>query len=417
MLFSYYQNKSYYRINVLVSDVSTGLIFVLVGVGILSAALYLYNIVHTNFSLSAIGISFFSFENPFQFNPTFSIKPIPLLSWTISLVLVDLFYYWFHRLTHEINILWACHVTHHSSEEFNFSVSFRGNAFQRIFEYLFYLPLAIVGIPWFVFLLCHRIMKIYQFVVHTRYVGKLGFLEHFMVTPSGHRVHHGTEPKYIDKNHGGIFIIWDKMFGTYEEEGKEPLYGITKQLKSFNPIWGNVHVYAEILDNMSKTKTFKDKLGILFKRPGWKPDYLRKPEEKLNIPAYESKYNPIVPKWVLYYSFIQILVTIVIGLATWKISVLSIIPAYLIVLLFSYVLFGLISINGILEGKSWANETEFIRNTIFVAGSIMAYYLFDSIILLYISLPVIISAISMVILIKKQKMFARLKLMLLSNKT
>ncbi|MCB1193384.1 MAG: sterol desaturase family protein [Leptospiraceae bacterium] len=406
-LFSYYQKRSFYRVNILISDTSTGIIFAIAGVAILAGALYVYSIVETNFSLSTAGITIFTMESPIQFAPNFSIKIIPLLSWVAALVIVDFFYYWFHRLTHEINILWACHVTHHSSEEMNLSVSFRGNAFQRIFEYMFYLPLAVIGLPWVMFLLCHRIMKIYQFIVHTRYVGKLGFLEYFLVTPSSHRVHHGTEPKYLDRNHGGIFILWDKWFGTFEEEGNEPLYGITKPLNSFNPIWGNVHIYSDIIRDMKQARSWKDKLGIMFRKPGWKPDYLKTPEDELKVPAYTAKYNPIVPKWVTYYSFIQAVVVIFIGLATWKIADLEIMPVFLTISLFVYVLFGLVSINGILEKKSWANKAELIRNIIFASGSVaifsMKIFASMHVLLPYIFLLAAISFSSVVVLISKRK--------------
>ena len=168
ILFDVLLKRHYYRLNVLIADVSTGVIFAIVGVFILFGALYVYSAIEINWSLSAAGYNLFYMENPFftiSGFPGFSVKPDVLLPWFVAVVLVDIIYYWFHRMAHEVNFLWACHVTHHSSEELNFSVAFRGNVFQRIFEYMFFLPLAFLGVPAVMFLLSHRILKIYQFLV------------------------------------------------------------------------------------------------------------------------------------------------------------------------------------------------------------------------------------------------------------
>lgn len=376
MLFSYFGKRNYYHTSTLIGDVSTGIIFAIVGVGILAGALWIYAAIEKSFSLSAIGIQLFTVENPFWENG-WTFKAIPFFSWFIAILLVDLFYYWFHRLAHEINILWACHITHHSSEEMNLAVSFRGNVFQRIFEYAFFLPLAIIGMPWFMFLLSHRLLKFYQFIVHTRYIGRLGFIEDYLVTPSNHRVHHGTEPEYIDKNHGGIFIIWDRMFGSYIPEGKEPLYGITVPVKTFNPIKNNIHHYQNIWADMKQVKGIGDKLRILYKHPGWKPEYLRGDTYgKIPTPAYTEIYNPPISRARSFYSVIQAILIIVLGVVTWKLAKQTDVALWFVIALTSFIIFQLVSINGILDSHNWAHSTEYLRNIILIALS--AFFLYGT---------------------------------------
>lgn len=239
------RRKGVYRWNDSVGDLATGILYSLSGVLITIAALFLYKEIGMYSSVQTLfGWGEFPSGSPLQKGEggfVFSLEN--LLAWGFVLIAVDFIYYWFHRATHEVHFLWACHVTHHSSEEFNLTVALRQSMFQRIFEYAFNLPLALLGIPWWMFFVCHSILKIYQFWVHTRLVGKLGWMEKILLTPSHHRVHHGRDPEYLDKNHGGILILWDKWFGTYTEEKKEPIYGLTEPLPTFNPVWANFHVY------------------------------------------------------------------------------------------------------------------------------------------------------------------------------
>lgn len=321
------------------------------GVFILLGALYFYDRIETSFSLSQLGFSFFRWDNP--------------LAWAVSIVLTDFIYYWFHRHAHTFNILWACHVTHHSTEEMNLSVAFRGNFLQRIFEYSYFLPMALLGIPWEMFLFSHRILKVYQFAVHTRFVGRLGFLEEFMVTPSNHRVHHGTQKKYVDKNHGGIFIIWDRLFGSFEIETEEPIYGLTKPVRSFNPLTVNLHVYTDIFKTALKTRSLGDFLGVFFKEPGWKPEYLRTPEDEIKEPAYTEKYDPRPPSGVMVYVTLQALVLAAVALVIWKVAKLNLSDPKTLGMVAFVVVFSLFSINRTMEMKRWSRRTEFVRNLLF----------------------------------------------------
>lgn len=199
---------------------------------------------------------------------------IPLdsaLAWCVCFVAVDFLYYWFHRISHGVNALWAAHVVHHQSEEFNLSVALRQSAFQPLFSSIFYLPLALIGFPPAMFLAISAFDTLYQFWIHTRTIQRLGPLELIFVTPSHHRVHHGSNPKYLDRNHGGTFIIWDRLFGSFQEEEEEPDYGVTRPLSSWNPIWANFHTWRDLVHQAQGLDSWADRVRVFLKPPGWKP--------------------------------------------------------------------------------------------------------------------------------------------------
>jgi alkylglycerol monooxygenase len=192
------------------------------------------------------------------------------LTWLTALLLYDFCYYWLHRLNHEVNILWAAHVVHHSSEEFNLSTALRQSSTGFLSSWIFYVPMALLGIPLKVFVIVGLIDLVYQFWVHTRLVGRLGWLEWVLVTPSNHRVHHGQNDYCIDRNYGGLLIVWDRMFGTFadEREDDKPVYGIRKPLRSWNPVWANLHHYADLFRQVAHTPGWQGKLRCLFASPG-----------------------------------------------------------------------------------------------------------------------------------------------------
>jgi alkylglycerol monooxygenase len=195
------------------------------------------------------------------------------LTWISALILYDFCYYWVHRTGHEINIMWASHVVHHSSEEFNLSTALRQSSTGFLFRWMFYIPLALLGYPVQVFIVVGLIDFLYQYWVHTQLIGKLGWMEKVFVTPSNHRVHHGQNDYCIDKNYGGIFCIWDRMFGTYadERDDEKPVYGIRKPLGSWNPLWANVHHFLQIWQQVSSTPGWRNKLMYVFAKPSWTP--------------------------------------------------------------------------------------------------------------------------------------------------
>lgn len=299
VFYSYVSGKKVYRWNDTVADLSTGILFSLTGMIVTIVSLWIYENFRIFFSLQTLfGVPGIPLGTPVWWDHVgFHWDFKNLCGWVFVFIAVDFVYYWFHRATHEINFLWACHVTHHSSEEFNLSVALRQSSFQRIFEYAFNLLIAFCGVPWQAFLLAHGVLKIYQFWVHTRLIGKLGFLEEILVTPSHHRVHHGRDPKYIDKNHGGILIFWDRIFGSFAREEEEPIYGLTKPVTTFDPVYTNLHVYEEIGELMSKAASWKDKILILWKAPGWRPASIGPsllPSE-IDRTRY-AKFDPVVSK-------------------------------------------------------------------------------------------------------------------------
>lgn len=178
----------------------------------------------------------------------------------------DFLYYWFHRTAHRVRFIWSSHVTHHSSTNLNFSTAFRQSMTYPISGmWLFWIPLAYIGFTPDEVLLIVGLNLGFQFFVHTQLVNKLGFIEKIFNTPSHHRVHHGKNPKYIDKNYAGVFIIWDKIFGTYEEEEEIPIYGITRPIKSFNPITLTFHEWKSMLKDIIKDKDLRH----LWMPPNW----------------------------------------------------------------------------------------------------------------------------------------------------
>jgi sterol desaturase/sphingolipid hydroxylase (fatty acid hydroxylase superfamily) len=188
-------------------------------------------------------------------------------SWAILLIVDDFAYYWFHRFSHEIRFFWNFHVVHHSSNQYNLSVAVRQSWFSGVAHWIFYLPAAFLGFPLWAFLTMHALNLIYQFWIHTKLVGRIGFLENILNTPSHHRVHHGVNDEYLDRNYGGIFIFWDKLFGTFTAETETPRYGITTPLESRNWLWINSHGWTEMWTAMRARKTFSGKLHCVFGAP------------------------------------------------------------------------------------------------------------------------------------------------------
>jgi alkylglycerol monooxygenase len=196
------------------------------------------------------------------------------LVWAVAFVAYDFCYYWSHRFGHEWKLFWASHVAHHQSEEFNLSTALRQTSTGNTF--LFYVPLYLLGFPTEMIVTVSALNLIYQFWVHTEHVPALGMVEWLFVTPSNHRVHHAKNPCYIDRNYGGVFIVWDRLFGTYQpERADHPCsYGITHQLASWNPLWANLHVWLDTARDTVRTRRLRDKVKLWFSSPGWRPDDL-----------------------------------------------------------------------------------------------------------------------------------------------
>jgi sterol desaturase/sphingolipid hydroxylase (fatty acid hydroxylase superfamily) len=193
-------------------------------------------------------------------------------SWLVIFFAEDCCYYWFHRLHHEVRLLWAAHVNHHSSQHYNLSTALRQPLLTPITGPWFWLPLPLVGFPPHMILTAQAISLLYQFWLHTEAVDRLGPLEWVLNTPSHHRVHHGKNVPYLDKNHGGILIIWDRLFGTFAREDERVVYGLTKDIDTFNPLRIGFHEVAAIGRDVARAPTVGAKLGYVFAPPGWSHD-------------------------------------------------------------------------------------------------------------------------------------------------
>ncbi|HEX9651804.1 MAG TPA: sterol desaturase family protein [Cyclobacteriaceae bacterium] len=188
-------------------------------------------------------------------------------SYILCIIAIDFFRYWGHRVAHENRFWWATHVTHHNSKKYNWSVSFRLSWVQHI-KFVFFIPVAMMGFHPVVFFICHQIEVLYQFWIHTEYIRKLPKpIEYIFTTPSHHRVHHATNAKYIDKNYGSTLIIWDRMFGTFQPEEEQAIYGITKPLTTYNPITLVFHEWRDICKDLYRAKNIKEARKYLFGRP------------------------------------------------------------------------------------------------------------------------------------------------------
>ncbi|HSC83252.1 MAG TPA: sterol desaturase family protein, partial [Pseudomonas sp.] len=219
----------------------------------------------------AFGLLTYAFA--WQHLALFELPAEQLWVWIFAFFFYDFCYYWLHRMGHERSILWAAHAVHHQSEEYNLSTALRQTSTGFLLGWIFYLPMAIAGVPPLVFLSVGAMNLLYQFWVHTRHVPKLGWLEWIFITPSNHRVHHAQNPVYMDRNYGGVFILWDRLFGTFQEELEaEPVvFGVTVPLRSWNPLWANLQVYAALWQDARRAESWWDKLRIWFMRTGWRP--------------------------------------------------------------------------------------------------------------------------------------------------
>ncbi len=219
--------------------------------------------------------------------------------WVVGLLFYDFCYYWHHRLGHTVALLWGAHVVHHQSEDYNLSTALRQTGSGWLAGWLFYLPMALLGFPPLVVGAVALIDRLYQYWVHTQHIGKLGRFDRWFCLPSNHRVHHAVNDRYLDKNFGGILIVWDRLFGSYaEEDDAEPcVYGTRGPLRSWNPVWANLQHYAEMALDARRASNWADRLRIWFKHPGWRPaDVAAKwPKPAFDIRKVE-RYDPPMPR-------------------------------------------------------------------------------------------------------------------------
>lgn len=293
LVVAWWQKRKLYRLNDAINDLHCGILQQVLGVFTKTLVFGAYVFLYESVRLLDIASS-------------------STVAWVLCFLGVDFFYYWFHRISHESNLPWGAHIVHHSSEEYNLAVALRQGSFQQLFGWVFYLPLAWLGFPPLMFLACSSFNTLYQFWIHTRAIGKLGPLEWVINTPSHHRVHHGCDAKYIDRNYAGTLIIWDRFFGTFQVEEEEPTYGITKPLADWNPLWANFHYYADLVAMTRRAPNWREKAKVWIKGPAWKPDWAPEgpggPVERSPLIQGEAgKYDARAPRGVAVYAFVHFL--------------------------------------------------------------------------------------------------------------
>ena len=232
--------------------------------------------------------------------------------WLSCFLLYDLAYYWKHRFGHEVALFWGSHVAHHQSEDYNLGTALRQTSID-FYGFLFYLPFFVLGFPAEILFTVVSLNLIYQFWVHTEHVPKLGILEWLFVTPSNHRVHHARNKIYVDRNYGGVFIIWDRLFGSFQEELEQEavIFGLRKPLNSWNPVWANVHVYWRLIQDCIKVPGFSNKIKIWLKPPGWLPDSMQSScKLRSQKTGLSTRFNPALSDFSKGYCVVQFVVTV-----------------------------------------------------------------------------------------------------------
>jgi alkylglycerol monooxygenase len=310
-----------------------------------------------------VGIFYFIYDYLHQHFAIFNIRSGVLL-WFLLLILTDFIWYWYHRLAHEVNLLWAAHVVHHQSEDFNYTVSARITVFQAFFRMCFWSVLPVIGFPAAMIISVQLVHGLYPFFIHTRTIGKLGILEYIFVTPSHHRVHHASNEKYLDKNYGDVFIIWDKLFGTFMEEDEEPEYGLTKPLESHSFLWQHFHFILEVLYTVRQTKGFKARWKVIF----GKPDYIdpairpRLEERFLSKNRTRSGNTGRLQSYVI--SQVAVIITVLFLFLLFE----NYFPAFVQVCVSIVILLTLVNIGAILEQRRWVFYLEYARLLIVFVG-------------------------------------------------
>lgn len=349
-------HQKLYRLPDAIANLSCGITSQLSGLFLRVFAIGIYEVLHNNFNLLV-------WDNK------------NWMYWLALFLLADLAYYWAHRMSHEINLFWGGHVVHHQSEDYNLSVALRQSSLQVVWTFAFSLPLAFIGFDTLDFAYMSAWITLYQFWIHTETINKMGWFEYVFNTPSHHRVHHGRNPKYIDKNHAGTLIIWDRMFGTFQEEEERPTYGITKPINSWNALWANFSHYAEMGKDLKRIPGFMDKIRYLFNKPGWLPSYLGGYRSAPDVDAKTyHKYETLAPLRLSLYVLTQFIICLTgTALFLFKKDLFTIEEKAVIAVLISWMV---INCGVLFEKHRWVLASEWLRIILFTALAIVCiqYY-------------------------------------------
>ncbi|MBX2963256.1 MAG: sterol desaturase family protein [Cyclobacteriaceae bacterium] len=382
-----FSHQKLYRLPDAIANLSCGITSQLSGLFLRIFAIGVYQVLHQNFNL-------FTWERNW-------------LYWLMLFLLADLAYYWAHRKSHEINLFWGGHVVHHQSEDYNLSVALRQSSFQVIWTFAFSLPLAFIGFNTVDFALMSAFITLYQFWIHTEAIGKMGWFEYVFNTPSHHRVHHGRNPKYIDKNHAGTLIIWDKMFGTFQEEEERPTYGITKPINSWNAVWANFSHYADMGEELKRIPNWGDKIKYLFKKPGWLPDYLGgyRAAPEVDKTTYTKYETPAPLSLNLYVLFQYVICLVGTALFLFNASKFTLGEKAIFTVVISVVV---VNCGVLFEHKTWVVWSEWIRIILYpIALVLMTWYLALPTIYFAVAILYMIISVSWFYTITRQQFYAQ----------
>lgn len=309
--------------------------------------------------LFTTGLFYFYFVWIYQHFAIFSIKP-GIITWLLLFLLTDFMWYWYHRLGHEVNLFWSVHVVHHQSDDYNFTVSARITVFQTAARCIFWSVLPLFGFPPEMIAVLLLIHGAYPFFTHTQLIGKLGWIEYVLVTPSHHRVHHSSNPQYLDTNYGDVLIIWDKLFGTFAQEEEQPVYGLTKPLESHSFLWQHFHFMIEMLISFNRATTLKDKWRSIFGRP----DDID-PRIRLGLERKWSTKDPSAEQTVALKNYIKgqtigsLFLLFIVILFEHYLQLPQLITAALFILL------SVITTGAMLQQRRWIFYLEYIRLCLF----------------------------------------------------
>jgi alkylglycerol monooxygenase len=285
----------------------------------------------------------------------------PLIAWLVAFVAVDFIYYWWHRASHRVNFLWAAHVVHHQSEDYNLAVALRQGVLTPLTALPFALVLAVAGIPPLIYATAAALNTLYQFWIHTELVGSLGPLERVLNTPAHHRVHHARNPAYLDRNYAAVLIVWDRLFGTFAPEREAPRYGITRPLRSFNALWAQVQPLVELARWSRAAPTWRDGLAVWLAPPersfAWRT--AGSPAQSGTPPAPDDRYDVAVAPGLRRYVLASFALVVVatFALMMWG----GALPRALLGAGALLVLVSVLSLGGLLERRPWARPLEIVR--------------------------------------------------------
>ena len=341
------RKTNYYRVNDAINSLSAGVLSRVTGIMKQIIPFTMYVLIYDQFAIFNLSDSIFV--------------------WILAFVIYDFFYYWNHRLGHEVSLLWAAHVVHHSSEEYNLTTALRQTS-GSIFSWIFYIPMAVAGFDPVMFIAVASLNLVYQFWVHTQHVPKLGWFEWIFVSPSNHRVHHAQNQIYLDRNYGGVFIIWDRLFGSFQEEleDEKPIYGVRKALHSWDPVWMNLQVYSQLVKDSWRTEKWSDKAKVWLGRTGWRPEDVAKkyPLPRVDLSQFQ-KFDIPLSGATKVYCLLQHTLTVLIGLM-FMLNVSTLLTTDKLMLA-GFVIFSLFSVGMVMERKRYSVALELGKNLLVIA--------------------------------------------------